>query len=598
MSGYNVLWVPGMDHAGIATQVAVEKKLMRENKVTRHDIGRQRFISQLWDWKNEHGGTILNQERRSKAVTEAFVRLYKEGLIYRDQRIVNWDCTLQTAISDAEILAERHIERSLIMTMKFNLIFLSLSPIRLREIWITPAHDPNEFLVGKHHHLEFINIFTDDGKINSNGGAEFEGMPQFTARMAVTEALRAKGLYRGAQKNEMKLGICSRSNDVVEQMLKSQWFVDCENIAKLALGAVVSDNNKKIEIIQHQYEQELIRWLENICDWCISRQLWWGHRVPAWYVTLENDQFKDLGSYNDHWVVGRSEQEVVLEAKQMFAGKKFEIAQDPDVLDTWFSAGLLPLSVLGWPEVTPDFKAFYPTSLLQTGHDVLYLWVARMIMLGMKLGGDVPFRKVYLHPMIYDSHGQKMSKSKGNVIDPLDLINGISLEGLHKKLDTSNLDQSDLEKAKMDQNQLNKITLDVTRIVNYRQWCNELWYIVNFAMKSLGDDYSPHKFRSVESMPLICQWLLSILNKAVRENAIKPYFENLSELEYVREASRDTIWIYLDIGLRLLHPLMPFITEELWQNLPRAKGIKKSIMISEYPSVVEAWTNERIEEDL
>ncbi|XP_074583201.1 valine--tRNA ligase, mitochondrial 1 [Curcuma longa] len=739
MSGYNVLWVPGMDHAGIATQVVVEKKLMRECKLTRHDFGRERFVSEVWKWKNEYGGTILNQERRlgasldwsrecftmddarSKAVTEAFVKLYKQGLIYRDHRLVNWDCSLRTAISDIEVDHEEIKEETfrkvpgyehevqfgvltsfayplegsmgdiVVATTRVETMLgdtaiavhskdkryshlhgkSAVHPFNGRKlpiicddilvdpefgtgaVKITPAHDPNDFEVGKRHNLAFINIFTDEGKINSNGGADFEGMPRFAARVAVIEALKAKGLYRGAQKNEMKLGICSRSNDVVEPMIKPQWFVDCKSMGKLALDAVMSDDNKKIEIIPHQYEQEWKRWLENIRDWCISRQLWWGHRIPAWYVILQDDQLKDVGSYNGHWVVGRNEQEALMEANKLFSGKKFEIVQDPDVLDTWFSSGLFPLSVLGWPDVTPDFKAFYPTSLLETGHDILFFWVARMVMLGMQLGGDVPFRKVYLHPMIRDAHGQKMSKSKGNVIDPLEVINGISLEGLHKRLEASNLDRSELEKAKLDQvkdfpngipecgadalrfalvsytAQSDKINLDVLRVIGYRQWCNKLWNAIRFAMMKLGDDYVPPQKLDVKSMPPVCQWILSVLNNAVARTitsfesykfsdattavyswwqfqlcdvfieAIKPFFTD-SKFESAKEASRHTLWICLETGLRLLHPFMPFVTEELWQRLPLEEGSsrKESIMISEYPSVIEAWSNEKIENDM
>ncbi|XP_029118286.1 valine--tRNA ligase, mitochondrial 1 isoform X3 [Elaeis guineensis] len=730
MSGYNTLWVPGMDHAGIATQVVVEKKLMRERKLTRHDIGRESFVSEVWKWKNEYGGTILNQERRlgasldwsrecftmddrrSKAVTEAFVRLYREGLIYRDHRLVNWDCTLRTAISDIEVdykeikaetllavpgyespvqfgvltsfaypleggLGEIVVATTRIETMLGDTAVAihskderythlhgkyAIHPFNGRKlpiicddilvdpkfgtgaVKITPAHDPNDFEVGKRHNLDFVNIFTDDGKVNSNGGAEFEGMPRFKARVAVIEALQAKGLYRGAQKNEMNLGLCSRTNDVVEPMVKPQWFVSCNSMAKLALDAVLSEDNKKIEIIPPQYEQDWKRWLENIRDWCISRQLWWGHRIPAWYVTLDDDQLKDMGSYNDHWVVGRNDEEALQEAKQKFPGKTFQIAQDPDVLDTWFSSGLFPLSVLGWPDATVDFKAFYPTSLLETGHDILFFWVARMVMLGMKLGGDVPFRKVYLHPMIRDARGRKMSKSLGNVIDPLEVINGISLEGLHKRLEEGNLDPKELKIAKEGQvkdfpngiaecgadalrfalisytAQSDKINLDVLRVVGYRQWCNKLWNAIRFAMSKLGDNYAPPTILGVDSFPSICKWILSVLNKAVAKTvssfesyrfsdaatavyswwqfqlcdvfieAIKPYFFNDSkEFELARAASRDTLWVCLDTGLRLLHPFMPFVTEELWQRLPQAEGTcrKESIMISEYPSVVE-----------
>nr|KYP76075.1 Valyl-tRNA synthetase [Cajanus cajan] len=261
---------------------------------------------------------------------------------------------------------------------------------------ITPAHDPNDFEVGKRHSLEFINVFTDDGKINSDGGSDFVGMPRFKAREAVTEALQKKGLYRGSENNEMRLGVCSRSNDVVEPMIKPQWYVNCNDLANQALQAAVDEENKRLEIVPKQYLADWKRWLENIRDWCISRQLWWGHQIPAWYVTLEDDVRREFGAYNDHWVVARTEEEAQKEASQRYNGKKFHLSQDPDVLDTWFSSGLFPLSVLGWPDDTQDLKTFYPTSVLETGHDILFFWVARMVMLGLKLGGDVPFGKVRL----------------------------------------------------------------------------------------------------------------------------------------------------------------------------------------------------------
>ncbi|CAL5323136.1 unnamed protein product [Camellia sinensis] len=741
MSGYNTLWVPGMDHAGIATQVVVEKKIMRERKLTRHDVGRERFVSEVWSWKEEYGGTILKQlrclgasldwsrecftmdEKRSKAVTEAFVRLYKEGLIYRDLRLVNWDCNLRTAISDIEVdyldikertqlkvpgyqklvefgvltsfaypleggLGEIIVATTRVETMlgdtavaihpedpRYSNIHgkFAIHPFNGRKlpivcdailvdqnfgtgaVKITPAHDPNDFEVGKRHNLDFINIFTDDGKINSNGGSEFAGMPRFKAREAVTAALQRKGLYRGAKTNEMRLGICSRSNDVVEPLIKPQWYVNCNSMAKQALDAVFDEENRKMEIIPRQYATEWKRWLENIRDWCVSRQLWWGHRIPAWYVTLEDDELKELGAYDDHWVVSRNEEEARTEASRIFAVKEFQISQDPDVLDTWFSAGLFPISVLGWPNDTDDLKAFYPTSVLETGHDILFFWVARMVMLGIKLGGDVPFRKVYLHPMIRDAHGRKMSKSLGNVIDPQEVINGITLEALHKRLEQGNLDPTELEVAKEGQKkdfptgipecgadalrfalvsytaQTDKINLDIQRVVGYRQWCNKLWNAVRFAISKLGDDYTPPTNIVPDVMPFSCQWILSVLNKAISKTvssldsyefsdaasavyswwqfqlcdvfieAVKPYFANdNSTFASARSFARDTLWVCLDNGLRLLHPFMPFVTEELWQRLPSSRGCtrKESIMICNYPSVVECWTNGRIEYEM
>ncbi|XP_057508392.1 valine--tRNA ligase, mitochondrial 1-like [Actinidia eriantha] len=741
MSGYNTLWVPGMDHAGIATQVVVEKKIMRERKLTRHDVGRERFVSEVWNWKNEHGGTILKQlrrlgssldwsrecftmdEKRSKAVIEAFVRLYKEGLIYRDLRLVNWDCILRTAISDIEVdyldikertplkvpgyekpvefgvltsfaypleggLGEIVVATTRVETMLGDTAIaihpddpryshlhgkFAIHPFNGRKlpivcdailvdrnfgtgaVKITPAHDPNDFEVGKRHNLDFINIFTDDGKINSNGSPEFAGMLRFTAREAVTAALQRKGLYRGAKNNEMRLGICSRTNDVVEPLIKPQWYVNCNSMAKQALDAVFDEENRKIEIIPKQYAAEWKRWLENIRDWCVSRQLWWGHQVPAWYVTLKDDELKELGAYNDHWVVARNEEEARTEARHIFAGKEFQICQDPDVLDTWFSSGLFPLTVLGWPDDTDDLKAFYPTSVLETGHDILFFWVARMVMLGIKLGGDVPFRKVYLHPMIRDAHGRKMSKSLGNVIDPLEVINGIALEGLQKRLEEGNLDPTELEVAKDGQRkdfpngipecgadalrfalvsytaQSDRINLDIQRVVGYRQWCNKLWNAVRFAMSKLGDDYTSPASIVPDVMPFSCRWILSVLNKAISKTvssldsyefsdaasavfswwqfqlcdvfieAVKPYFTSDDpKVASARGFAQDTLWVCLDNGLRLLHPFMPFVTEELWQRLPSSRdcAMKESIMICEYPSVVECWTNDRIEYEM
>ncbi|KAI5400572.1 Valine--tRNA ligase [Lathyrus oleraceus] len=741
MSGYNTLWVPGMDHAGIATQVVVEKKIMREKQLTRHDLGREKFIEEVWEWKNKYGGTILQQlrrlgasldwsrecftmdDKRSKGVTEAFVKLYKQGLVYRDLRLVNWDCVLRTAISDIEVDYIDIKERTLLKvpgydkpvefgvltkfayTLEGNLGEVVVATTRIETmlgdtaiavhpsddrysqfhgkyavhpfngrklpiicdailvdpkfgtgaVKITPAHDPNDFEVGKRHNLEFINVFTDDGKINSNGGSEFLNMPRFKAREAITEALQKKGLYRGSENNEMRLGVCSRSNDVIEPMIKPQWYVNCSDIAKEALHAVTDEENKRVEIFPKQYVADWKRWLENIRDWCISRQLWWGHQIPAWYVTLEDDTLQELGAYHDHWIVARNEVEARDEANQKYNGKKFNLTRDPDVLDTWFSSGLFPLTVLGWPDDSEDLKAFYPTSVLETGHDILFFWVARMVMLGIKLGGDVPFSKIYLHPMIRDAHGRKMSKSLGNVIDPIEVINGISLEGLHKRLEGGNLDPKELAVAVEGQKkdfpngidecgadalrfslvsytaQSDKINLDIQRVVGYRQWCNKLWNAVRFAMSKLGDDYIPPATLSPDALPFSCQWILSVLNKTISKitkslesyefsqattavyswwqyqlcdvfiEVIKPYFSgNDPKFTSERRFAQDTLWFCLDNGLRLLHPFMPFVTEELWQRLPSPKECKRaeSIMIADYPSAIEGWNNERVESEM
>ncbi|CAI9098045.1 OLC1v1034597C1 [Oldenlandia corymbosa var. corymbosa] len=740
MSGYNTLWVPGMDHAGIATQVVVEKKLKRESNKTRHDFTREEFIDKVWKWKDEYGGTILKQlrclgasldwsrecftmdEPRSRAVTEAFVRMYEGGLIYRDLRLVNWDCILRTAISDIEVdykdikgrellkvpnyrnpvefgvltsfayplegdLGEIIVATTRVETMLGDTAIaihpddkryqhlhgkFAIHPFNGRKlpivcdkilvdmnfgtgaVKITPAHDPNDFEVGKRHNLEFINIFTDDGMINCNGGQEFTGMPRFEARVAITEALKKKGLYRGSKDNEMRLGVCSRSNDVVEPLIKPQWYVNCGEMAREAL-AIIDEDNRKMEILPKQYNAEWKRWLENIRDWCISRQLWWGHRIPAWYAKLEDDEQKEIGSYTDHWVVARDSKAAEEEARRRFPGKQFQLSQDPDVLDTWFSSGLFPLSVLGWPDDTKDLRTFYPTSVLETGHDILFFWVARMVMMGIKLGGDVPFRQVYLHPMIRDAHGRKMSKSLGNVIDPLEVIRGITLEGLHKRLEDGNLDPKELKTAKEGQvkdfpngiaecgadalrfalvsytAQSDKINLDIQRVVGYRQWCNKLWNAIRFAMGKLGDDYIPPVEVVPTNMPFSCQWILAVLNKAISKTvlsldtfefsdaatavyhwwqfqlcdvfieAIKPYFAN-NDAKYLEEKkfAQDTLWVCLDTGLKLLHPFMPYVTEELWQRLPAGSNgeRKESIMICDYPATVQAWASDDVESEM
>ncbi|PPD72092.1 hypothetical protein GOBAR_DD31016 [Gossypium barbadense] len=701
MSGYNALWVPGMDHAGIATQVVVEKKLKRERGLTRHDVGRENFVNEVsFNSEIEFGSGRMSMVVPFWDNYDVWV----PPLIgpVRDLRLVNWDCILRTAISDIEVDYTDIKERTLLKVpsyekpVEFGVLTsfayplegelgeivvattrvetmlgdtaiaihpedkryshlhgkFAIHPFNGRKlpiicdailvdptfgtgaVKITPAHDPNDFEVGKRHNLEFINIFTDDGKINSNGGADFVGMPRFKAREAVIDALQKKKLYRGAQNNEMRLGLCSRTNDVIEPMIKPQWYVSCSSIAKEALDAAMDDQNRKLEFIPKQYTAEWKRWLENIRDWCISRQLWWGHRIPAWYVTLEDDELKELGAYNDHWIVATNEEQALAEARKKYSGKKFEMSQDPDVLDTWFSSGLFPLTVLGWPDDTVDLKAFYPTSVLETGHDILFFWVARMVMLGIKLGGDVPFSKVYLHPMIRDAHGRKMSKSLGNVIDPLEVINGISLEGLHKRLEGGNLDPNELATAKEGQRkdfpngiaecgadalrfalvsytaQSDKINLDILRVVGYRQWCNKLWNAVRFAMSKLPDDYTPPSTINPETMPFSCRWILSVLNKAISKTyqfcdifieAIKPYFAGDNPaFSSERKFAQDALWACLEIGLRLLHPFMPFITEELWQRLPGVKSHtkKESIMMCDYPSPIESWTNERVEYEM
>ncbi|KAG6386313.1 hypothetical protein SASPL_155208 [Salvia splendens] len=622
MSAYNTVWVPGMDHAGIATQVAVEKKIWKDQKLTRHDLGRERFLDE----------SFTMDVKRSRAVTEAFVRLHKEGLIYRDERLVSWDCSMQTAISNVELKDTNITERTPLQVkgyeapVEFGVLTLFAYPLEgdLGEIVvattpvetmlgdtaiavhpkdprykhlhgkfavhpfngrklkivcdsmlvdmkfgtgavkITPAHDPDDYEVGKRHDLDCITLFTDDGKINSNGGEVFEGMPRFKARVTVIQALKEK-LYlqhRGDKNNEMCLKICSRSNDVVEYLVKPQWYVNCKGMAEDGLNAVIGDTNPKLEIEPKQYVAEWQRWLENIRDWCISRQIWWGHRIPTWYVVLEDDQLKELDAYDNRWVVGRTVEEAQEEASRLFAGKKVQLLQDPDVLDTWFSSGLFPVSVFGWPDDTEDLKAFSPTSVLETGHDILFFWVARMVMMCMKLGGDLPFTKVYLHPMVRDSHRCKMSEELGNGIDPLDIINGATLEELHEKLDKRHKEGS--------------LTLEAVEIAKERQskdfpnGIKELSGAISCGMQLVA---SLESYEFSDAATAVYSWWKYQLCDVFIE---------------------DTLWLCLDNGLRLLHPFMPFITEELWQRLPYSVR-KESISISEYPSVIKSWTNDDVE---
>ncbi|CAI5485246.1 unnamed protein product [Closterium sp. Naga37s-1] len=546
MSGYNVCWVPGTDHAGIATQVVVEKKLMREKGLSRHDVGREDFVKEVWKWKEDYGGRVGNQQRKmgasldwsrecftmddklSRAVTEAFVRLHDQGLIYRDNRLINWDCVLRTVISDIEVEYHELKGRTLLPVpgyekpVEFGAITSFAYPLEadsaqgegaagagsegaLTEIVvattrpetmlgdtavavhpddprykalhgkfavhpfsgrripimcdaelvdmafgtgavkITPAHDPNDFATGKRHNLEFINIFTDDGLINANGGKEFEGMKRFDARTAVLEKLQEKGLYRGVADNPMRLGFCSRSKDIIEPMLKPQWYVSCADVAADACQAV---RDGQLEFIPKAHEETWFRWLENIRDWCISRQLWRGHRIPAWYVTFDQSDeaaardfpVRDFGAYNTNWVVARTDEDARRAAEKKFPGRKFELGRDPDVLDTWFSSGLFPFSgnVIDPLEVINGItlQQMHPTDSLSSP-------------LNLPILPTLP--QVYLHAMVRDAHGRKMSKSLGNVIDPLEVINGITLQQLQANLEKGNLDPREVKKAQAGQ---------------------------------------------------------------------------------------------------------------------------------------------------
>lgn len=583
MKGYTTLYLPGCDHAGIATQAVVEKMLARREGKTRHDLGRPAFIERTMEWKNEYHQALTHTLKRlggsfdwtreaftmdknlSRAVTETFVRMHEDGLIYRSNRLVNWCTQLNTALSSLEVdnkeltgrtlLSvpgyERKVEFGVITHFKYPLEgsddFIEVAttrpetmlgdtgiavhpkderykhlvgkkakhpfvdrllPIIADEyvdpefgtgaVKLTPAHDANDFNLGKKHNLPFINILTDDGKMNHNTGS-FEGQKRFDVRYTIVDALTEKGLYVKKEDNPMKVPICSRSSDVIEPIMKPQWWMKMEGLAKSAVEVV-----EKGELKIHPANSEKVykHWMNNIQDWCLSRQLWWGHQIPAYFVKLEGEQGDR--SNDDLWVTGRTEEEARQKAEKLFAGKEFSLERDEDVLDTWFSAGLWPFSTLGWPEKTQDFKKLFPTSVLETGWDILFFWVARMVIFSLHLTGKVPFHEVYCHSLIRDSEGRKMSKSLGNVIDPVDIMDGITLPKLHEQLHTGNLDPKEVKMAEKYQKTSfpqgipecgadalrmalvgyttggGDISFDVNVIHGYRRFCNKMFQATKY----------------------------------------------------------------------------------------------------------------------
>lgn len=521
MQGYRVLWVPGCDHAGIATQSVVEKRLLQDQGRRRQDLSREEFLQEVWTWKNQKGDEIYRQLRRlgasldwsracftmdqgfSDAVTEAFVRLCDSGLIYRSERLVNWSCSLESAISDIEVESQelsgrtllsvpgydRKVEFGTMVTFAYPLdgqdgevavsttrpetmmgdVAIAVHPDDPRyqavhgkqcrhpfadrlipivtdtmvdmqlgtgAVKVTPAHDHVDFQLSRRHSLPCLTVIAGDGTMAPSCGQWLEGVKRFDAREKVLEALAEKKLLRGKKDHAMSLPKCSRSGDVIEPLLKKQWFLRCEDMASRAIQAV---EDGQLEIIPHLHTKTWKNWLSNISDWCISRQLWWGHRIPAYQVAFPGSS---ANQEQERWVWGRSEQEARDRAASQYgvAPDALTLTQDPDVLDTWFSSALFPFAMLGWPQKTVDLQQFYPNSVLETGSDILFFWVARMVMLGTELTGQLPFKQVLLHSLVRDKHGRKMSKSLGNVVDPLDVISGVSLERLQEKVTAGNLD--------------------------------------------------------------------------------------------------------------------------------------------------------------
>ena len=681
MQGRNTLWIPGTDHAGIATQVVVERKLRKEG-LTRFDLGREKFIERVWQWKEESGGNILTQLRKlggscdwdrerftmdaglSRAVREAFVRLYEEGLIYRGTRLVNWDVATQTVLSDLEVETQENVKGELfdfaypIADGEGEVVVSTTRPETMlgdtavavhpdderykhlhgafvqhpfidRKIPIicdaelvdpefgtgvvkvTPAHDPNDFATGKRHDLEEINILCLDGTLNENGGP-FEGMERFAARKAVKAKLEEVGLTRGTREHTMTLPRSQRSGTVVEPIISTQWFVKMEPLAAPAIK-VVEDG--EIQILPEEWTKTYFHWLHNIQDWCISRQLWWGHAIPAWYCA-------DCGETT----VTREDPECC-----NHCGSN-SITQDEDVLDTWFSSALWPFSTLGWPDQTPDLKRFYPTQDMETGYDILFFWVARMVMMGLHFMGEIPFNRVLLAGLVTDERGEKMSKVKGNVIDPLDVIQGATIDQIVAKAEAGGAKPAGLKYLRKTypdglsahgadalrmtllsySPQSRRIALSIKRIEGYRNFANKLWNASRFALMNLSD--TPAKAAGCPDAPqeLANRWILArlatVLDAADRglegyrlDDASGALYHFVWDeycdwyLEFAKPllASSDdsivnetagTLLHVLEATLRALHPMMPFITEEIWQSVPKADGAPPSICIATYPT--------------
>lgn len=729
MKGKTVLYLPGFDHAGIATQAVVEKQLAKQG-VSRHDLGREEFVKKVWEWKEVYHAKIKNQftklgasydwsrekftldEDLSKAVTEAFVKLHRDGTIYRAARLVNWSVKMNTALSNLEVdnkdvkgktllsvpgydqkiefgvitsfayPIENSDEKIVVATTRPETLFgdtgiavhpedprythlhgkFAIHPFLDRKVpiitdaeavdmefgtgavKITPAHDNNDYLTGKRNNLEFINILTDDGLLNENAG-EWAGMKRFDARQKVIDALNEKGLLIEQKDNEMTIPICSRSGDVIEPILKPQWWVSQKDMAKEAIAAV---RNGDIKITPKSSEAEYFHWLENIQDWCISRQLWWGHRCPAYFIQIEGQENDENDDH--YWVSGRSLEEAEVEAKKKFPDAKYTLRQDEDVLDTWFSSGLWPMSTLGWPEASKDLKDFYPWSMLETGWDILFFWVSRMILLGLKLNGQAPFNEVFCHSLVRDAQGRKMSKSLGNVIDPTDVIKGISLEALHATLNGGNLAAAEIEKAKAGQKESypngipqcgtdalrfalcayttggRDINLDILRVEGYRKFCNKIYQATKFALLRLGEDYQPPAKEGLTgNEALVEKWILHKYTetaKAVNEGFEKReffnttsaiyeywyqvcdvYIENSKSLilegtEAEAKSARDTLYTSIEGALRLISPFMPFLSEELWQRLPkRVSETSPSIVKARFPEFNAEFSNAKAHED-
>ena len=689
MNGKNTLWQVGTDHAGIATQMVVERQLEKSG-TSRQELGRESFEKEVWRWKEESGSTITKQMKRLGAstdwtkekftmdenlvrgVTKVFIQLYEEGLIYRGKRLINWDPVLQTALSDLEVATTE--EKGSLWHMKYPIsgsenhivvattrpetmlgdtavavhpddkrykdligkeVILPLTdrkiPIIADEyvdqefgtgcVKITPAHDFNDFEIGKRHDLEIISILDQSAKINQSAPAEYQGLDRFEARKKIVDDLEKNGLLQEIEDYTLTIPRGDRSGAILEPLITNQWFLKMEPLAQPAIEAV---KNGEIKFIPENWSKTYFEWLENIQDWCISRQLWWGHRIPAWYDNEGNVY------------VGESENEI---RKQHNIENSIALIQDDDVLDTWFSSALWPFSSLGWPDETYDLKTFYPTNVLVTGFDIIFFWVARMVMMGLKFMNEIPFKEIYIHGLIKDKNGQKMSKSKGNILDPIDLIDGISLDELLDKR-VQGLMQPEMEKRIINDTKKEfpngipdfgtdalrfnfaiqastgrDIRLDLKRVEGYRNFCNKIWNASRF-IKMNTNDFELLETQDTDGHP-VDQWIQSKFAETIDEverqlsqyrfdlaatamyefvwNDFCDWYIELSkalinEPEIKRsqkDYTKNNLIKMLDAILRMLHPTIPFITEEVWQSLSE-ENKNRSIMKADFPSS-ENW---------
>ena len=694
MLGKSVLWQPGTDHAGIATQLVVENNLAKKN-ITRNDIGRDKLVEEIWKWKEESGNTIIQQTKRlgssadwsrnrftmdeglSKAVRKVFIDLYEEKLIYKGTRLINWDIKLQTAISDLEVANEerdgylyylqykiKNTDKNVVVaTTRPETLFGDVAicinpdddrfshlinekaviPLINREIpiikdetidikfgtgcvKITPGHDFNDFNLGKKYNLDSINILNKDGTFNNNVDLEFVGKNIHESRERIVDKLKSLGFVKKIEKYKTTVPIGERSGEIIEPLITSQWFMNMNELAKPAIEAI---ENSTTKIIPKNWEKIYFNWLNNIEDWCLSRQIWWGHRIPAWYDS------------NNNIYVGEDESEV----RQKYSIPDDTIlSQDNDVLDTWFSSALWPFSTMGWPKDTNELNKYYPTSVLVTGFDIIFFWVARMMMMGLKFLDKVPFKTIYIHGLVRDSEGKKMSKSIGNVIDPIDIIDGIKLEDLKKKRITGMMQpkqqQQVIKKTEKEFPEGIKpygadalrfcfcalastgrdINFDLQRIEGYRNFCNKLWNASRFVFITTDKHQYDQKI-VFEKLSNYEKYLMINLDKLVTEykkhctnyrfdlmasslysfiwNEYCDWFLEISKKTENRAQTNDLLIYTLQIILKLCHPIIPYITEEIWQEIKnRMYNNEEILMNSKFPSQQKVFHDNNLIEEI